>query len=333
MISALNTDSNNSILTDGTTIGYLYDGKTEEDRQVYSILKEHYDKVYQENLSHSDPMAYIRSKYCDVTSPNYCWNMTEDQRNIAYRNEKRMLETGGKYYAGFGRYDYALRDYEDLYIGGSKNTGYQVNTDKEKQYARSVINQQISNLLTSNGIYLSQDIDLIFSIDPYTYKLTVSGNADEETISLLEQLLNEGDNAKNLWTHAWYCMHDSENEIVNSQANTTKARQNSLWKAIYKATGYDVRNARYENGTFLMEDGTDLLALYKETAENSVGYELYSERLLEYAKNGWNEENDLVIEIGFNSTGLYDIGQTNGYGITQSTWIDSYNSSIFDAKV
>ena len=35
--------------------------------------------------------------------------MTEDQRSIAYRNEKRMLQTGGKYSAGFARYDYALR--------------------------------------------------------------------------------------------------------------------------------------------------------------------------------------------------------------------------------
>ena len=43
--------------------------------------------------------------------------MTEDQRSIAYRNEKRMLQTGGKYSAGFARYDYALRNYKDVYTG------------------------------------------------------------------------------------------------------------------------------------------------------------------------------------------------------------------------
>ena len=80
----------------GTTVGYQYDGLTEEDRFVQKVLQEHYDKVYKENLSHSDPMAYIESKYCDVTSPNFCSYMTEDQRSIAYRNEKRMLQTGGK---------------------------------------------------------------------------------------------------------------------------------------------------------------------------------------------------------------------------------------------
>ena len=101
----------------GTTVGYQYDGLTEEDRFVQKVLQEHYDKVYKENLSHSDPMAYIESKYCDVTSPNFCSYMTEDQRSIAYRNEKRMLQTGGKYSAGFARYDYALRNYKDVYTG------------------------------------------------------------------------------------------------------------------------------------------------------------------------------------------------------------------------
>ena len=83
----------------GTTVGYQYDGLTEEERFVQKVLQEHYDKVYKENLSHSDPMAYIESKYCDVTSPNFCSYMTEDQRSIAYRNEKRMLQTEGKYSA------------------------------------------------------------------------------------------------------------------------------------------------------------------------------------------------------------------------------------------
>ena len=58
----------------GTTVGYQYDGLTEEDRFVQKVLREYYDKMYKENLSHSDPMAYIESKYCDVTSP-YMMNM------------------------------------------------------------------------------------------------------------------------------------------------------------------------------------------------------------------------------------------------------------------
>ena len=65
----LNKLPNNS--SAGTTVGYQYDGLTEEDRFVQKVLREHYDKMYKENMSHSDPMAYVISKYCDVTSPNF----------------------------------------------------------------------------------------------------------------------------------------------------------------------------------------------------------------------------------------------------------------------
>lgn len=332
---SLGRDVNNLPNASGadTTVGYQYDGFTEEDRFVQKVLQEHYDKVYRENMSHSDPMAYVRSKYCDVTSPNFCSYMTADQRSIAYRTEKRMLQTGGKPVGGFARYDYALRNYKDLYTGGSRSTGYIRNTDKEKQYARSVINQQISTLFSGSGIMLPKQVDLKFSIEPYTYQLSVSGNTDQDTLSLIEKLLNKGDNAKNLWTHAWICMHDKDNEIVNSQANMTKANQYSLWHELYNTTGYDIRNATYRDGTFITEDGTNLLALFKEKVKNSAGYELYSNRLLEYAKNGWNKENDLVLEIGFNSSGLYDIGQEKGYGTTQDAWMKSTGQSMFDAKV
>lgn len=74
----------------------------------------------------------------------------------------------------------------------------------------------------------------------------MSGNADRDTLSQIEKLLNEGDNAKNIWTHAWICMHDADNEIVNSQANMTKANQYSLWHEVYETTGYDARNATYK---------------------------------------------------------------------------------------
>ena len=146
-------------------------------------------------------------------------------------------------------------------------------------------------------------------------------------------LLNEGDNAKNIWTHAWICMHDADNEIVNSQANMTKANQYSLWHEVYETTGYDARNATYKNGTFIAEDGTDLLALFKEKSKNGAGYELYSKRWLQYAKNGWKKENDLVLKIGFDSSGLYDIGQEKGYGATQNMWMKGVSQSMFEARV
>ncbi len=102
---------------------------------------------------------------------------------------------------------------------------------------------------------------------------------------------------------------------------------------VYETTGYDARNATYKNGTFIAEDGTDLLALFKEKSKNGAGYELYSKRWLQYAKNGWKKENDLVLKIGFDSSGLYDIGQEKGYGATQNMWMKGVSQSMFEARV
>ena len=93
------------------------------------------------------------------------------------------------------------------------------------------------------------------------------------------------------------------------------------------------RNATYKNGTFIAEDGTDLLALFKEKSKNGAGYELYSKRWLQYAKNGWKKENDLVLKIGFDSSGLYDIGQEKGYGAAQNMWMKGVSQSMFEARV
>ena len=244
-----------------------------------------------------------------------------------------MLQTGGKYSAGFARYDYALRNYKDVYTGASRSTGYIRNTDKEKQYARRVVNQQISNLFSKNGISLSKQADLTFSIDPYTYQLTVSGNADTDTLSQIEKLLNEGDNAKNIWTHAWICMHDSDNEIVNSQANRTKANQYSLWHEVYETTGYDARNATYRNGTFTPRMAQIYLPCLRKRLKMAQGMNFI-------LIDGWNmlrmdgkKENDLVLKIGFDSSGLYDIGQERGYGATQNMWMKGISQSIFEASV
>ena len=62
-------------------------------------------------------------------------------------------------------------------------------------------------------------------------------------------------------------MHDSDNEIVNSQANRTKANQYSLWHEVYETIGYDARNATYRNGTFIAEDISPVTTSLDETTD------------------------------------------------------------------
>ena len=58
-----------------TTVGYQYDGLTEEDRFVQKVLQEHYDKVYKENLSHSDPsFTFVQTLIkCIISSFYMCF--------------------------------------------------------------------------------------------------------------------------------------------------------------------------------------------------------------------------------------------------------------------
>ena len=66
---------------------------------------------------------------------------------------------------------------------------------------------EANSSLTLDGGF---DFNSIWTVSyTHLYQLTVSGNADRDTLSQIEKLLNEGDNAKNIWTHAWICMHDA----------------------------------------------------------------------------------------------------------------------------
>ena len=44
-------------------------------------------------------------------------------------------------------------------------------------------------------------------------------------------------------------------------------------------------------------------------------------------------KNDLVLKIGFDSSGLYDIGQEKGYGAAQNMWMKGVSQSMFEARV
>ena len=50
-------------------------------------------------------------------------------------------------------------------------------------------------------------------------------------------------------------------------------------------------------------------------------------------RTGGMNENDLVLKIGFDSSGLYDIGQEKGYGAAQNMWMKGVSQSMFEARV
>jgi hypothetical protein len=321
---------------EGTSIGYNNGGMDEKLRTMINVLTKHYTEMNKINKNHSNPEKYIRDKYCNKHSSEFRSDMTEEERSIAYRNEMRMLKEGKT--IGYAYNDHALRGYDGIY------GGYVPETEKENQYSRDVLNRQIDQLLKNNNIRIPDNLNLQFSIDPYDFILKVSGSDDMELIKSIEELLNKGDNSKNLFYHIYQCMHGRDNELANSQLSNDTIKKSSVWWQIMNTTGYDLRKLRNENGTFYTDDGQDIIDIYKNSPLIPKEYlegtlENYLPYLRQYSEEGFNNTPDLVLNIGYNSTGLYDIGQDNGYGYGQNGWLKELvsntdsNISRFEASV
>ena len=174
---------------------------------------------------------------------------------------------------------------------------------------------------------------MTFSIDPYTYQLTVSGNADRDTLSQIEKLLNEGDNAKIFGRmRGFVCMIQTMKLLIRKQIGQ---RQTNIL--------YGMKCMRQQGMMHAMRH-IEMVLLLQRMAQ------IYLPCLRQRLKmaqgmnfiliDGWNmlrmagkRENDLVLKIGFDSSGLYDIGQERGYGATQNMWMKGISQSIFEASV
>lgn len=150
-----------------------------------AALTEKYSKLAAEAKTHSNPENYIHSKYFDKSSEYYETNLTDTERRIAYNYEMQMCRTG----------KINGVNYQDSLFRGIEVDGDSVDSDKI-QFERALINSQISNILKQAGVDTSSITkDCTFTVDPYSYEITVDG-VDEETKVLMQDALNVGDNGK-----------------------------------------------------------------------------------------------------------------------------------------
>ncbi len=286
---------------------------TEE--KAKDILQTYYEKINNRNKSFSDPKAHISDKYCNPKSGWYRSDMTEEERQIAWRNEMSMLNNGQLF--SYNMADYVLRGSEPVYVEKEEY--------KRIQYDRTAITEQINELFQENNIYIPQDTSIQFSINPYDFTLTVTGVADEALKSRIEKILNEGDNSKNLYSHISKAVRKSED---STQITKEKSDKLSLYWVIRHETGYDLRELKNENGRFYTEDGKDILDIFRNNSNIPAAYRgdvvsYYSSLLLKYGQTGFNDGNDLTLSIEYKNGELYDIGQEKGYGPGQNSWINS----------
>ena len=95
-----------------------------------------------------------------------------------------------------GNYDYrdaAFRDVDPIY--GDKEVA------ARKAFNRNQVNSQIRDLFAQNGLTLPHDASLTFTIDPNNFRLSISGLDEDSLLSKMEDVLNNGNNSKELFFH------------------------------------------------------------------------------------------------------------------------------------
>ena len=245
-----------------------------------AALTEKYSKLAAEAKTHSNPENYIHSKYFDKSSEYYETNLTDTERRIAYNYEMQMCRTGK--------------------ING--------------------VNSQISNILKQAGVDTSSITkDCTFTVDPYSYEITVDG-VDEETKVLMQNALNVGNNGKNLYKHIYYC--STQDGCESSQVTEESKMKYEAYHQVYSYTGYELDKLEEKNGTYYTESGENILDLVDSAVESSgkVPKEFKQQMnnwihdlVSTISTRGWNNVPDMTLSILYGKSSLKDMNQLITY--------------------
>lgn len=177
---------------------------------------------------------------------------------------------------------------------------------EKSSYNRKMVSQQVTNILKNHGMDTSlfSDSTLTFIIDPFYFKLKVSG-ADAVLTKQIEDILNTGDNAKELFFYILNCSSTSIAETVRKKFELMKEFQN--------ITGLDLREFQQTKDGFLDDSGKNALDIYKESLKNSPGmykglaYEYFESRLKKMSFSNFHGIPDMDLSIAYKNEYLYDI--------------------------
>ncbi len=316
------TQTEKSVTTETETIIQNKNGWVSEVDKQIQALDDKYRKINEQNKRFKNPEQHIFDKYKNPNSPYFRHDLTEIEREASRSAELSWLTNGCA-----GRYD--LRDSlfrKDSLIHGG------VEVAERKAFNRQKVNDQFQQLLDKFQVSIPDGMKLAFTIDPNSYKLTVSGTDDNELIKRLEEALNTANNAKELFVHIIQSRsHDS------TQFTPQKYDKYNLVRVIKNVTGYDLKNLEVVDGKFVTEDGTDVFDIYKRTIRENpyvtkddygVMTAHYGAQLYALAKSGFDSIPDLILSIGYENGSLQDIGQKDSYGTGKTNWIDEWKASV-----
>lgn len=283
-------------------------------RKIYEVID---DRVESNN---SDPESEIYQAHCKLEDIYYNSSVSNRAKYKDEHSLKQALSQKYLFGAAYSQYDYAQRramyenelnmtmfgtcgNMNDPRLGGSVKGP----TDTEQAvYNRKMVNTQISNILSLNGIDVSLLDGMIFSMDSFDHKLTVTG-VEEHTARLIERLLNCDGNNDELFYHVLQSSRSRINEDVMAKY---RAVQN--FKEI---TGEDLRNYHQMKDGFVDEQGRNALDVYKEALKNSTkvpaefkgtAWEFFKGNLQVLMSKNFAGIADLNLQIGFSGGILQD---------------------------
>jgi len=304
---------------EGRTAKNLYKGPSGE-------LKDKIDKMYAEinhqNKSFADPKEHIRRKYFDKTYAHYRVldgkYLSADRMN-AYQNEMNVLDGGNPIF-------YSVEDYK-YYGNEAPRIHGEIESYRSRIHDRLNMDFQVSKLFKENGIYIPNDVPLIFRSDLYTQRISVLGNIDDVLKQDIENILNQDQNSFVLSLHM---VQSSSGISLSQQYDPEKSRLWNLADKIFKYTGLDMRDLEARDGSFFTKDGEDILVKISEGVKEATKGNTKKEQrdalgllgldIKYFSKKGILKENDFI-DIGFQNGHLMDMHQKYKYGVGQNDWI------------
>ena len=209
-----------------------------------------------------------------------------------------------------------------------------VSDPEEDAFNRQMINRQIENILSDAGICISEEENLTFSVDPYSYEISVTGNVGEEKRKQIEDALNQGENGWNLYTHIYFSAKDEMNSTQITGEGQLKRHMNDLFYEFY---GIKLCECEKQGDDFITPDGRSVRDMIgaRNTASihgsgmyavdtNSLKHH-YLDLLQPYSYDTGDTQ---TLEIAYTSTGLHDLHQDYSLGNGDTEWIERKRTEL-----
>lgn len=216
--------------------------------------------------------------------------------------------------------------YQDSLFRGKPIYGDVIDNDRIL-FQRQIVSRQISNILSDAGIDSARLPDTCaYTVDPYSYQISVDG-VDESLKLPMEQVLNQGDNGKNLYKHILTC--STQDGCNSTQISADSKLKFQAFQEVYRYTSLDLRELDERNGTYYTKEGIDIKKLVQAAVSQSEQVpgahkaqvkQWLCDMISDISEKGWNNVADMRLSILFHSGRLVDTKQDIIF-VKDSEWV------------